>query len=115
MADVIPFPQGGRLSGQEARSLLNDAVSNSEKLVYVTKFTKNEEWYRLVTISQVRKCLTEGDVVEGPTLDEKGNWYCLLYCLCAGARVYVTVSLQLNADRSLKCAFVLDVNNKVPT
>ena len=115
MADIILFPQGGRLDLRQVRRLLDEAASDSDKLIYIRKFAEKEKWYRLVTTGQVLRCLQEGKVVSGPSLDEEGNWCCSLYKLCGGVRVYVSVALHLNPDRSLKCAFVLNVSNRIPS
>ncbi len=115
MAEIILFPQGGRPNPRQVRRLLGEAASNSDKLIYIRKFAKKEQWYRLVTAGQVLRCLQEGKVVSGPSLDEEGNWCCSLYRLCGGVRVYVSVALHVNPDRSLKCAYVLNVSNRSPS
>ena len=115
MADVILFPQGGRPNPQQVRRLLDETAGDSDKLIYIRKFSEKEQWYRLVTTGQVSRCLREGKVVSGPSVDEEGNWCCTLYKLCGGVRVYVSVALHLNSDRSLKCAYVLNVSNRVPS
>lgn len=115
MAEIVPFPEGGRPDSRTVRRLLREAADDSEKLVYVKGFSENEDWYRLVTVGQVLRCLREGEVTETPSLDDEGNWRCSLYKLCGGVRVYVEVALRLKADRSLDRAYVLNVNNRIPT
>lgn len=115
MAEVVPFPLGGRPDADSIGRLLAEAAEDSEKLTFIRRFKESEKWYQRVTSGQVVRCLREGRVVEGPSLNKEGGWRCLLYKLCGGVHVYVTVALHLKADLSLEHAYVLDVNNRIPT
>ena len=115
MAEVIPFPEGGRPSNRKVLRLLKEAVEDSDKLIYLKRYSENEEWYRLVTNRQVTRCLQDGKMRGSASLDSEGNWRCLLYRLCGGVWVHVEVALHLNEDQSLNCVYVLNVDNRTPT
>lgn len=59
---------------------------------------KGGPWKEVVTFLQAVRCLQDGDLIEGPDRDDKGNWACTMQRISAGVVVNVSVALVDNGS-----------------
>ena len=79
---------------REAERFLRAAAHDTTKLVNTFRYPEEHRWYELTSLSQMLLCLAEGQIVNGPTLDEHGNYTCRVKRICAGFPVYVTFAVE---------------------
>lgn len=88
--NVVPMP----MTRQRAEDLLRQAGQDTSKLVNTMTYLPEEVWFEVVSHRQIVLCLTEGKIVKDPTMDEHGNFVCVVHRRGAGSDVYVTVAIE---------------------
>jgi hypothetical protein len=66
-------------------------------------------WYSLATRRQVMKCLLEGELVDGPRINEHGDIECSMSVFCAGIDVKIDVVVKEMAGWT---AIIIRVGNR---
>lgn len=64
------------MSVAQATRVLRRAYRDNSKFANVTLVDDEHAWYGLTTARQALNCLKDGQVVDGPTPDERGNFTC---------------------------------------
>ena len=78
-------------------------------MVNTIDYHDSEAFIAAISLQQVRLCLNEGQIVNGPRLDEHGNFVCVVYRLCGEHPVYVTFAIEPHGENRV---FVLKVDNR---
>ncbi|MCY3822130.1 MAG: hypothetical protein OXH52_22705 [Gammaproteobacteria bacterium] len=87
--NVVPL-----LTRQMAENLLRQAGEDTSKLINTIRYRPKEVWFEVVSYRQIILCLTEGEIVDGPTRDEHGNFVCTAHRTGAGLDVFVTFAIE---------------------
>lgn len=94
-SNVLPLPIN--LSAPQALRIIREVTAAKGGVIFHAH-AKQRMRKRHITPGQVFACLRLGVIIEGPSLDMKGNWRCTMYRLAAGEEVKVVVSLLTAAN-----------------
>jgi Domain of unknown function (DUF4258) len=92
--NVVPFSEG--LSRAAAQELIRRLVADS-KFAWDGHFAESM-LERQIVMRQVLTALLEGQVVQGPDIDEYGDWRCKVEKWSTGQRVTVIVAITRSRD-----------------
>lgn len=106
MVNVLPFP----MPEEHAISIIRKASAEGRMLLLNPP--EGGDWYKTITRLQVQKCLEEGTLMDGPTVDQHGNVICWLERFGAGLSVRLRVALVKTEENPWE-VIVLDVENRL--
>lgn len=89
MAPIIDWK---RLTAQAAQAVLREVAADTGRII-LTTHAKRRMRERDIIFAQIRDCLRNGVVIEGPALNIHGNWQVTLYRLSAGQRINVVAAI----------------------
>lgn len=69
-------------------------------------------WRAVISDRQIRLCLSEGEIVEGPKVDNVGEFECTLYRVSAGTEMWVRIGVFRDDRSSAFEIFVKEVTTQ---
>lgn len=81
------------LSGDRAKKIVAKLAEDSSKVVF-TDHAEKSLAKRKITRSQVFKCLRCGYIIEGPFINDKGNWQMTFETVSAGDLIKAIAALE---------------------
>lgn len=78
------------MSVQFAEQIIRETAQDSSRVV-IPEPPDMGAWEATVTVRQVLRCLEDGDIVEGPEVNEFGHLECVLTRYAVGVEIFVTV------------------------
>lgn len=88
------------LSPVSARRVLTELAADSSR-VFFTAHAEERMRERIITRTQVLRCLRHGSITEGPARDPHGKWVVRMEVLSAGDVLRVVAALDNDGDGNL--------------
>jgi len=85
---VVDFDSPAR-----AQKRLKNLAEDSSRVVF-TKHAEKRMCQRKITRTQVLRCLTHGQITEGPARSTRGNWEMRMEVMSAGEIITVVVAIE---------------------
>lgn len=82
-----------QLSGRSALKIIRGCADDSGR-VFFTPHAEKRMRERKITRPQVLTTLRKGKITEGPAVDIKGRWSCVVEHFCCGELVTVVVGVE---------------------
>lgn len=97
--NVLPFPQRSNAENEAPRSVqefeaLVQQLAKDSKIQFGHPHFQSRLQERKVTMRQVLDTLRNGSVIDGPKLDQWGDWRVKMQRRVAGRRVQVVVAVK---------------------
>ncbi len=81
------------LSKAKALQVIRDIAEDTGRIFIVPHGTKRQR-QRGITRRQIELCLQKGSIVEGPFLNEHGNWQVTMHRYAAGEEIECPVAIE---------------------
>lgn len=89
MADVIPL----KLTAPGALRMIHQLAADSDRIVIIPHGRKRGR-QRGITRAQMEACLRRGTIIEGPFVNDKGNWQVTMFRHAAGQELHCVVAID---------------------
>jgi len=81
------------LSSPEALQLIRQVAQDSKNII-VSRHALDRQKQRKITMRQIEQCLLRGTIIEGPFVNDKGNWQVSMHRHGAGEKVTCVVAID---------------------
>jgi hypothetical protein len=89
MAEVVPLT----LTTTAALRMVRQLAANSGQIV-ILSHCQQRMVRRHITRRQIELCLQKGNIVEGPSMNARGNWQVNVFRHAAGEEMTCTVAIE---------------------
>lgn len=89
MAEPIEF----KMSPARARQMIHELAADSDRIVII-HHAETRGRQRLITRRQMELCVQKGVIIEGPFLNDHGNWQVTVQRRAAGEEVTCVVAID---------------------
>lgn len=89
MAEIVPL----ELTPHHALKVIRELAADTRNIVVIGHAKKRRK-QRSITHRQIELCVQKGTIIEGPFLNQHGNWQVNLYRHAAGEELTCTVAIE---------------------
>lgn len=90
---LMPVAQPGKLSPADALKVVRVLAADTANIVIIN-YAKRKTKQRKITRRQIELCVQKGTVVEGPFVNQHGNWQLNLCRHAAGEQITTVVAIE---------------------
>lgn len=89
MADIVPL----QMTPVAAQRKIRELAANSANVIVISHGVKRQR-ERKITRRQIELCALKGVIVEGPFLNQHGNWQVTIQRMAAGEEVMCVIAID---------------------